>query len=1138
MKKIKLQRGACVPFTVKKVVLMTKLTMLLILISFMQISAKVYSQEGKLDINVKNLSIQKIFEEIEGNSEYRFFYDNEQVDLSKNVSINTKGEELTTLLKELFKGTDLTYEIKDQLILVKSKNPKIISNVQLRQKSVNGLVTDEAGEPLPGVTVVIKGTAQGTVTNTDGEYSLNNIPEDAILQFSFVGMQTQEIEVGSQAMINITMVANAIGIDEVVAVGYGVQKKSTSTYAISTLNSSEIVKMPSSNLSNVLSGRLSGTTVTAFTGVPGISSNIKVRGTASWNGGDVVYVIDGVVRDKSSFDALDPSEVDDISVLKDASSAAIYGSRATNGVILVKTKNGKRGKPVINLNVLMGTSRIAELPPYMNLKDNLVLLQNVLGGIGDDEIDWVEKNNPNRKALFDLVYKNPNTKKYNLDISGGNDFVTYFLSGAYYKENGYISTVDYEKYNIRAKVSANITQNLTAGLNLSTSRGDRNRYNATYDDHTSLTLTVNSLFSVNPWMPAYIDGKATDWGWVANLPELITNSGTWNNQDQHIDALFNIEYKVPFLKGLSLKGMYSRNVNNSFIKTFAKKHKIYTFEKTGSNGRILTDKVVSSRWSTDPSREYIGNELEKNDSYQLNTQVSYNRSFGEHNISADAVYEQHDYHSNYFYGYRYNFPLFPKDQFFAASGDNQDWSTGGNENQNARLSYIFRLNYDYAGKYVLAASLRRDGSIKFAPNQRWGSFPAISAGWVLSKENFYENSSLFNVINFAKVRLSYGSTGNDAIGGWKWVDQYNILSSNYYLGVNGTTAPRLSYGGIPNPYLTWEKSDSYNFGLDLRFFNDRMNFSFESWKRHTYDILGARILAMPVEFGGSLPQENYGVVDSHGLEFEIGYKNVIGNDLHFEIRGNFSTNDTKVIKRDVASNSQEIDNPNGKTLSRYIGYQFEGILRTQKDIDALPEGFTHFGAAPALGSAKFADISGPAGTPDGKVDSYDRIELSDHFGPGAAPYSFGLYCKMEYKGFYFDAMFSGLAGYEKSMSASWVDGRNLYSTAFILSPFYGDSWSEDNVDAKIPKLYGWGHPQSYGYVQSSKLNVWSVGFLRLKNINLGYEIPKNWINKVGIKGASVFVSGTNLFTITNYKYGDPELDNDGAYPLMSTYSFG
>lgn len=1013
-----------------------------------------------------------------------------------------------------------------------------ITNAQSTIK-VKGHVFDvKEKRPLAGATVTVVNSNVSVDADAKGDFVIT-APSNGRITVSMIGYGSKTVGVTDQEMV-IGLETTSADLDQIIVVGYGTQKKSNVTSAISSVSSKELQLIPTSNLSNVLAGRLSGTFVQSATGTPGISSGIRVRAQASLNGGQSIYVIDGVVRDKGSFDALDPNEVEDITILKDAAAAAIYGSRSTNGVVLITTKSGKSGKPVIQLNTVYGVEKTGKVPAYMGVAEGLKLSQSINGGISQEEIDWVLKNNPKGENYLNAAYQDPSNQKYALSASGGNEMINYYIGGSYYKEKGFLPNVWFNKYNLRGKVSAKLAKNLTVGLNLNTNNATRNRFNFTYDyESDDLNNLWGKLLYWNAWTPAYIDGKPVNPGWLGNPVEMMKNGGYWRNNKQQVDALINVEYQVPFVKGLSLKGAYSRNIENSPVKTFAKRQLLYNFKTTGANNLIQTNEVIGTTMSNEPGTEYIGNSFSKSNSYQLNGQISYNNTFGLHHISGDVIYEQWESQSAGFSAYRYNFPLFPTDQFFAASGDSKDWSTNGGESQDGRLSYIGRLAYDYDGKYLVSASVRRDGSVKFAPDQRWGNFPSVTAGWVVSKEEFYSNSKLAEIINNAKIRFSYGTNGFDdpedkTIKKWLWLDQYNISTSSYYLGASGTAAPRLTYSGIPISHLTWEKSRSYDAGLDLVLFK-QFNFTADFWKRHTYDILGNRILAIPTEFGGKLPAENYAVVDSKGLELELGYRHAFNKDLSINVRGNFSVATNKVIKKDVAANALDVDNPNGKTLHYDKGFVYSGILRTQADLDALPAGFTYFGAAPTLGSAKFEDINGPAGKPDGKVDDYDRVVLGKYFGADHAPYSAGLLLNLNYKGITFETLFSGLAGFKLAYNDAW--GRNFGGGAKVPT-YHADSWSTDNPNGSTPKLYPWGNPQSYGYTKTSSFNVHNGSFVRLKYINIGYSLPGIVMKRIGVKGINIFVSGSNLFTISKFKFYDPEVYQFMSYPPMKSFSTG
>lgn len=1016
----------------------------------------------------------------------------------------------------------------------------VFSNAQGTIRVKGRVIEPKENKPLSGASIQQVNGKQNAVADENGNFEIS-VPLNSRLTVSMVGYKTQTLT-ASSSNLTIGMDVAAGTMEEVVVVGYGTQKKAKMTSAVSSINAKDIELIPTSNLSNVLAGRLSGAFISSPTGTPGIGSSIKIRSRSSFSGStDPVYVIDGVVRDKTSFDALDPNEVADISILKDAGSAAIYGSRSSNGVVLVATKMGKNGKPVIQYNSTFNTQSTGKLPEYMPVRDGLYLSKAVNGGLSDEEINWVLQNNPKGENYYDAAYTDPNSQRHALSTSGGSDKVKFYIGGSYVKENGFLPQVWYKKYNLRGNVQANLVKNLTLGLNLSTNYGTRNRFNFTYDyGSDDLNNLWGKLLYWDVFANPYINGKPNNPGWLGNPVEMMKNGGYWRNTNQQIDALLTAEYKIPFVQGLSVKATYSKNANNSHIKTFAKKQLLYDFKKTGPNSLIYTDEIIGTTKSGDPGTEYLGNEFGKSNTYQLNGQINYDRTFGKHTVGALAVYEQYEAEYNAMSGYRYNFPLVAYDQLLFTSANNSDWSTGGREDQSGRLSYIGRINYDFDAKYLFSASVRRDGSTNFAPDKRWGWFPSVSAGWVISREAFFQSSKLAGSVDFLKIRATYATTGNDVLNRddpydrWRWLEQYNIQGGTYYLGASGIASPRLAYGGIPNEDLTWEKSNSIDIGVDATVLKN-IRFTFEYWKRKSYDILGTRILAIPTEFGATLPAENYGKVNSNGIEIDLGYGNNIGKDFSYDVKGIFSYATNKVIKRDVAVNTQDYANPIGKTMAYAAGYKALGIIRTQEDLNKLPAGFTINGVAPDLGDMLFEDISGPDKKPDNKVDGYDQIVLGNYFGADNSPISYGLNISLSYKGFSLETLLSGLTGFKVSYNDPW--GRNFGGGGKV-PKYHADSWSTDNPNGSTPKIYPWGNPHSAGYTWTSTFNVYNGGFLRMKYLNLSYKLPQIILNKLTVKDIRFFAAGTNLFNLTKFKFYDPEVKQFMSYPTMKTFTMG
>jgi len=1131
MKK-KLKVGGYISPPLKKVLMVMKLTAILVFFLTFQLSASVYSQQAKLSLNMNNMTVRYVLQSIEDQSRFKFLLQDELIDIDKKIDINVKDESINTVLDKIFSGQNIQYVITEKNLIIINPNTNNFEINSSQQKNVSGKVTDSAGMPLLGVSIVIKGKTIGTITDANGNYNLSNVPSDAILQFSFVGMKPQEISISGKNNINITLQEETIGIDEVVAIGYGTQKKASLTSAISSMKTDDISKIPTSNLSNVLQGRMSGVYVQSYAGTPGLASNIRVRFPSSFNSQPVVYVIDDVVRDASAFNALDANEVESISVLKDAASAAIYGSRSAGGVILVTTKKGKMGKPKFDFNASATTERLGPTRKFLSTEESIDIMNMVIpGSVDQDEKKYIIGMNPDGLAWFNALYKKPWNVKGNFSMSGANDFVNYFVGGSLYKSSGFMDHVDYEKYNLRADVDVKISKDLTAGVNISTISENRNQMGFNGDgtlDLYGMWAAMRGGMLLN--VPPYINGLPVYGGWVGNVPEIIENGGYMHYPTNHTDVLLHLDYKIPYIKGLTARLTYSNNLVNQYTKYYFKSTTSYQFATTGSHNLIYTDELIGPVINTPPgAREGVYSSNTKTSSYQLNGQLNYTRDFKNHHIDAMLMYEQSEYYRWYVSSERYGFPLYPTDQYFATSGDSNNRNGNGNESLDSRLSYAGRVNYNYNDKYLLSALFRVDGSLKFSPSQRWGAFPSISAGWVVSNEEFFKPAT--DIVNNLKIRGSFASTGNDNIGGWAWLEQYAI-SGGYYNGGKYNTG--LVYNGMSNPNLTWETSNTFDGGIDMRLFN-HATVTADYFYTHTYDILGNRIISVPAEFGASMPAENYGIINAHGFELELGYENKIGSDFSYKVQGTFSYATNKVKKWDVSEGTLPVDNRIGKTMNFQTGYQALGILRTQADLDKLPEGFLIGGAVPSLGMMNFADINGPNrdGKPDGKVDGYDRIVVSKYNGVGSAPYSYGLLINLGWKGITLDAQFAGQGGFTYSREQEWYSGMRLTPV------YFKDSWTPENpLNSSFPKIYLAGQPEQISYTATSTFSVQDASFVRLKYLNLGYTIPSSFVKRIGINSLQVYAQATNLFLLTKFKDYDPELSGVTNYPLTKSFTLG
>jgi len=1117
-----------------KFVSMMRITLFFILIAVTQVIAgKTYSQNSRLSLHLKNVPAKNILQQIEDNTGYYFIYDASVVDVERKVSIEAIDETITGILDALFDGSNVEYKINNrQIALTAGSFAPAVS----QQTKISGKVTDQAGMSLPGVSVTIKGTTNGTITGTDGRYQLASVPSDGVLVFSFVGMKTQEVPVGKQAQVNIVLLEETYGIEEIVAIGYGTQKKSSITGAIASMPAEDVENIPVPNLSNALAGRISGVYVNQASGLPGYAASIRVRSVNTWKdtGNDPLYVIDGVISDKSSFDALDYSEVESITVLKDAASGAIYGARAANGVILVTTKTGEAGKFKLDYNYSYSFDRPSQLPDYMNMANAVKFNNMAYAASGqppfadEEEVAYYNENDP-AKDYYDKAYNDAVLQKHSLTGTGGTDKVRYFVGASYFDQTGFIETTGFKKFNIRSNLDIKFTEDLSGTFKFSYNEGETSRFSYQEDNVSTFDTNPEGGFLIGRLLyylaftrPMTTDGHFINPGWIGNPLAFIKEGGTNKTTNNNTDFQIGLKYKVPKIDGLSVSGNFSRNLSVSSNKHYEVKPTVYDVVRLGTHGLIYTDEIIGSRKTSYPSKEYLGQRQITNKSYQLNFSVNYEKTFDKHNINAVAVYEQSEGIDNTFYGVRENFPLLQRDQFWATGSSRDDSYVDGSDYEYGRASYIGRLSYQYDEKYFLNATIRRDGSMLFAPGYRWGNFPSVALGWVLSNENFMKEG----FFDYLKLRATWGLAGNDAVGGWEWAESFKTNGS-YMMGTS--MVPRVVYNGIVNGKLTWEKTSEFNIGLDSRIL-DGLIFNLEYYHRHNYDILDSRIVSLPASFGGSMPPVNYGIVNAEGVEFELGYSGKAG-EVNYGVKANLTYAVNKVKEKDVAENVRDVNNPIGRSTDYVACLVSKGIMRTQADIDALPDGYTIYGKQPALGAINFEDVSGlEPGKPDGKIDDYDRqVMKGKHYLP---PYTYGLNLTADWKGFGVDIFFQGALGVYKMYNDGY--GRRFHQG--VRPPqFWVDSWTPDNIDAKYPQAVTWDYTMDH---LESTFWLKKGNYLRLQYANLNYSLPKHVVQAIRLDNVKFLLTGTNLFTISPFDYYDPTLSEIRGYPTMRTITLG
>jgi len=1014
--------------------------------------------------------------------------------------------------------------------------------------TVNGTITDSKDkQPLPGVTVQLVNGNQQTATDVNGAFTIR-VPEKSQLKISMVGYKTLVLPAASP--MTIALEADNLNLNEVVVVGYSTQKKELVTGSVVSMKFKESDnEIPTTMAGNILAGRMAGVNVSTPNGIPGQSApGITIRTPSSSivnnssgqpiNAQPVLYVIDGKISTSGDFNNLSPNEIDNVSVLKDGSAAAVYGSRAAGGVVVVTTKRGQAGKTSIQYSFNTGvdkrtknvalTSGVQMYNLYNQINSgaigtispaDIAYMQNIAGGWGYDQLA--------------AIYRDPVTTTHNLSISGGTEKLKYFVGGSYVKENGFLQNLTYNKYNFRANISGDLTKNLTffAGVSLNN--------DLTGSVPNTPVGDASGLYAKElvwqPYQPVFTkNGLPLDYGWIANTGAETNGTGGYINT-AYLKPVINLSmtYKVPFIPGLSATASFIKSYTDNRTKTFEKQYLMYLTKQT-TPFQISTDDadIISSRLSSQVNPSLISEAATWSEDKQTNFQLNYERAFNKHHIKALMAYESYQTESSGVGATINGFPVYTTDQWWAANTQAINSTVSNSTNYSdvtiGRRSWVGQAFYDYDEKYIASAAYRYDGSMNFAPNRRWGLFPSGSLGWIVSKENFMKD---VKGIDLLKVSASAGLIGNDAVGGWQWQQSYKT-GNNAYFGATPSTNSGVTYGAVPNPNLTWEKSLNWNFAVDVDFL-DHFSSRVEYWTTKTYDILGARIQQIPPSFSLALPSVNYGKENANGIDFSIDYHTKIGQ-VNFNTGIVASYGNAKYVLRD-----ENITYPwqrtVGNSTSMITGYQVLGMIRTQADLDNLlakDPNYTFNGIKPALGQLIYADLSGPNGVKDGNVDNWDQTILRKNNNPIVLGWNLGA----SWNGFNIAATFSGMFRQWKSIGdltggVEWNRLWNQWAT---------NSWNPTDPNALLPKRYSANDGTNAVVGAGSDFWYKNASFLRLKNMAVSYNIPKKYCTALGVQGIRFFASGSNLFIISgfNSKYYDPEMGSGTAFPIMRSYNFG
>ncbi|QGY48068.1 SusC/RagA family TonB-linked outer membrane protein [Maribellus comscasis] len=1102
-----------------------RLTIFLILVSVFASTASVYSQATKLTVKMKDRRIAEVFDAIEQQSEFYFFYNRDNFNDNNLVSVDMEGKTIEQILNQLFKGQAVTYEIVNRNILIKTKSSYPgISEIQ--QEAVSGKVTDTRGQPLPGVTVLVKGTSQGTVTTTDGEYSISNIAENAVLVFSFVGMKSREVVVGNQTRIDIVLEEEAIGLDEVVAIGYGTQKKRDLTAAISTVGAEELSNRPITNSTQTLQGT-KGIYVNQLGAQPGRSdASIRIRGLGTLNNNNPLVLVDGV---EFSLSDVNPNDIESISVLKDAAAAAIYGSRAASGVILVTTKSGERTKGFhINYNNYFGMEKVIGLPNFITDPVRVLELTN-LAKLNAGQNPWYsdEMIEEYRQGMetdpivyphndwFDIMFDTGFIQNHNVRFTGGADNYNFSLSLGYQDHNGALMGTTSDKYSIALNSRANITDRLSIGIIFN---GQLNVFDEALAGTPYLMNTVfkNAGLGYEPTYTA--DGKYANHWFITpghyqfRNPIAVATEGINNHRNEHYYFILDAQYELPGNFTYKVKGSYAKenNLNTQFEPL------VYQYDaKTGASKTILI---------ADASVRRASKSIVNNYDLNFNQTLNWNKEIENHVINALVGYEVKEFNYNNLYGYIEGFLGNGLTTLNAGSTGPQ---TTGTNSRNSLMSFFGRLEYNYNSKYLFQGNFRYDGSSRFAEGRKWGLFPSFSAGWRIGQENFMENISWLDDL---KIRGSWGQLGNERVPSFRYV---NLVNLGYDYSFGSTIEPGAAIAMYNDPTLTWETSTTSNIGVDAYLLNNSLNFSVELFKKRTSDIL--HNVSIPTQVGDLTgPIKNIGVVDNKGYEFDLSYRNKIGS-VSYEVSGSITR-----IKNNVVDLNGEVvyeygSRSQGGTIIKE-GYPIQsyyllhaiGIFDTQEEIDNSP--FQTEDTKP--GYIKFEDANN-----DGVINQDDRIILDKNRIPD---YTASFNLSLTYKNINVSAFFNGVKGVY-TFRAQPGDVPFWYGTG-VTEKWITDSWTTDNMDAKLPILTTYEDAVNTNF-RSSDFLLQDASYLRLKNLQVSYNLPAHITDMVKVNSAKIFVNAENLWTLTKMDTFDPErgMETDNAYydyPSVKTFTCG
>ena len=1105
-----------------------------------------YSQFKTLSVSMSNSTLREVLKTIEKSSQFVFFYLDDAVNLERKVSIDSKNKNIEEILSELFEGTSCTYRISDRQIFISGKAPASTEQQQNKRK-ISGRVTDIKGEPLIGVNVTVDGDANGSITNMDGLYEIFVTKKSVVLKFTYIGFKTSEIRTNASTNIyDVTLEEQVNELEETVIVGYGTQRKISNIGAQSSMKMEDI-KTPSASLTTTLAGRLAGVVAVQRTGEPGKdAADIWIRGISTPNTSSPLVLVDGVER---SFNDIDPEDIESLTTLKDASATAVYGVRGANGVILIKTKPGKVGKPTVSADYYESFTRFTKMVDladgitYMNAANEAMRNDGIATKYTEDQIRNTIAGKdpylyPNVDWLKEIFNDWGHNRRVNVNVRGGSEKVAYYASVSYFNETGmtvtdknidtYDSKMKYSRYNFTTNLNIDVTPTTKVEIGAQGYLGEGNYPAISSADLYNAAMSISpveypKMFFVNG--EAFVPGTSTNNNFN-NPYSQATRRGYDNLTKNQIYSNLRVTQDLDMLtKGLKLTAMYAFDVYNEIHVHQDRAESTYNFLDTSvpydMNGQPILQRIYEGSNVLSYKQETSGNKKT-----YLEASLNYDRTFNDdHRVSALFLFNQQSK------------LLYPKGTLEDAIPYRMMGIAG-------------RATYSWKDRYFAEFNIGYNGAENFSPKHRFGTFPAFGVGWVVSNEKFWQ--PLSKAVSFLKIRYTDGKVGNSEVSDrrFMYLDQMKENGDyGYKFGPNGTKWSGYETVNMAVD-LIWEESRKQDLGIDLKLFNDDLSIVFDLFKERRENILLKREHSIPsfLGYNTSAPYGNIGIIENKGFDGTIEYNKRINKDWVIALRGNVTFNKDKWIQGELPEQKYEWMNQYGHNINGVKGYVAEGLF-TQAEIDDMvrweslsdankaitPKPFaSQFGTVKA-GDIKYKDLNN-----DGQIDAYDQTYISRGDVPTTV-YGFGF--TGGWKDLSVGMMFQGVAGAERVLNGSSVNPFNGGGGSGNLYSNIGDRWTEENPDqnAFYPRLsYGSETTSNINNFQKSTWWVRNMNFLRLKTLQISYNLPKPWVNKVHLKNAAVYVMGTNLFTLSRFKLWDPELntDNGASYPNTTSYSVG